>query len=103
MKFIYADNDNFGKAINEVRKEQGLDPIEGGEARLPSNILVAFCKEDDFRRGKDGIFRLGVDMVTSLEDGDTIQVIHEESGIEQVGTVHLQTDGSFQYVPKEDK
>uniref|UniRef100_A0AAU8BBI7 Uncharacterized protein n=1 Tax=Bacillus phage Adastra TaxID=3143958 RepID=A0AAU8BBI7_9CAUD len=101
--FLSTENNNLGKTINEVRKEQGLDPIEGGEARLPSNAIVVFIKEDAFREAADGIFHIGVDMKPTLEDGDIVTITLKETGREQTGTVHLQPDGSFKFKAKEDK
>ncbi|WCS68605.1 hypothetical protein Goe16_01910 [Bacillus phage vB_BsuM-Goe16] len=104
---VTTENSNLGKTINEVRKEQGLEPIEGGEARLPSNAIVMFCKGKDFHEGKDGIFHIGADMKepvgydSDLEDGDTVRVVNEEEGLDILGTAHLQADGSFAIKPKE--
>lgn len=93
-------NNNLGKTINEVRKEQGLDPIEGGEARLPSDSITVFLRKDRMLEEGQGPFTIGatmpnpLDEIPKLKDGDTVRIV-DISGTEQIGTVHLQPDGSF--------
>ncbi|QPX71758.1 hypothetical protein [Bacillus phage SP8] len=107
--FLSTENNNLGKTINEVRKEQGLDPIEGGEARLPSDSITVFVRKDRMLEEGQGPFTIGatmpnpLDEIHELEDGDTVHIVDKELGIDQTGTVHLQPDGSFVFNAKEGK